>query len=316
MFNFREVHIEVSSKCTLKCPRCPRTELKPDQLNQEITLAEFMSAFPPDMLDEINTVLFCGDVGDPIYATDFLEIVAYLKQNKTQVKIVTNGSYKDVEWWNRLGVMLDKHDHITFSVDGWDQSSNNLYRVNSNYDSIVAGIKEVRDSSSCHITMSTIVFSFNELHLEVIKSQAKELGVDYFQIVNSTKFDGRYAVNGVDPLKPKVYHQGNNYVKSKVALGNRVAPITFHSRIDRHQWAKCLNWKVQPFINVDGLIFPCPWFNSGYQDNDFVQQHKDKLSVKNRPLKEILYDPIWDEFVTRLELFPLEICRIKCRDCE
>jgi MoaA/NifB/PqqE/SkfB family radical SAM enzyme len=314
LFNFKEVHIEVSSKCTLKCPRCPRTELKPEQLNQEFSLAEFMSAFPPDMLDDIGTVLFCGDVGDPIYATEFIEIVAYLKRNKTQVKIVTNGSYKSVEWWDRLAHLLGKQDHITFSVDGWDQASNNMYRVNSNYDSIVAGIKTVRAASPCHITLSTIVFSFNELHLDVIKSQAKELGVDHFQIVNSTKFDGRYAVNGIDTLKPVAYAQGNNYIKSKFLLSDRHIPLVFHSQINRHAWAKCLNWKVQPFINVDGLVFPCAWFNSGYQDNDFVQTHREKLSVKNRPLKEIMLDPIWDEFITRLEMFPLEICKLKCKD--
>lgn len=277
-------------------------------------MAEFMSAFPPDMLSDINTVLFCGDVGDPIYATEFLEIVAYLKRNKTQVKIVTNGSYKSTDWWGRLGHMLDQHDRITFSVDGWDQASNNQYRVNCNYDSIVNGIKTIRAASRCHITWSAITFSFNELYMEVIKGTAKELGVDHFQVVNSTKFDGRYAVNGVDPLKPTVYAQGNNYIKSTTNLGNRVAPLVFHSDANRHEWAKCLNWKVQPFINVDGLVFPCPWFNSGYQDNDFVQTHKDKLSVKNRPLKEILLDPIWDEFVTRLELFPLEICKLKCKN--
>jgi hypothetical protein len=67
------------------------------------------------------------------------------------------------------------------------------------------------------------------------------------------------------------------------------------------------------FINVDGLVFPCPWFNSGYQENDFVQKYRDRLSVKTRSLTEVLADPMWEEFITRLAVFPLEVCKLKCK---
>ena len=93
MFNYKTVHVELSSKCVLKCPRCPRTELQLDRLTQEITLGEFKSGFPVDVLSKIEHFIFCGDIGDPIYATEFLEIIEYIKQNSSvRVRIVTNGS--------------------------------------------------------------------------------------------------------------------------------------------------------------------------------------------------------------------------------
>lgn len=314
MFNFNEIHIEVSSKCTLKCPRCPRTEFKPEQLNQEISLAEFRSAFPVTVLANIQTFLFCGDVGDPIYATEFLDIIEYLKINSKAVRIVTNGSYKSHEWWTKLGCMLTVRDHVTFSVDGWDQASNEQYRVNSNFTSICNGLTSLRAVSKCQITWSAIVFKFNEDNLTTIKGLASDLGADHFQTVNSTKFDGRYLVNGVDLLKPTVVNPTNLYIKDLASLNERVMPIVFRERVNRHHWAKCINWETNPFINVDGLVFPCAWFSSGYQENDFVQKHKDKLSIKTRSLADIIADPIWEEFQTRLELFPLEICKIKCKN--
>ena len=79
LFNYQSIHVELSSKCTLKCPRCPRTELKPEQLNREITLDEFQRAFSSDLLREIQEITFCGDVGDPIYARDFLPIIELSK---------------------------------------------------------------------------------------------------------------------------------------------------------------------------------------------------------------------------------------------
>ena len=78
LFNPAQLHIELSSKCTLKCPRCPRTELNPDSINREISLVEFQRAFSPELLKEVQEILFCGDIGDPIYAKDFLKIVKYI----------------------------------------------------------------------------------------------------------------------------------------------------------------------------------------------------------------------------------------------
>lgn len=319
LFNTQELHIELSSKCTLKCPRCPRTELDPDSLNQEFSLEDFRRAFNLNTLGDLNSVLFCGDIGDPIYAKDLIPIVKYLKENsKANIKIVTNGSYKAATWWGELGSWLSTHDTVVFSVDGYDQESNNLYRVNSNWDSIVNGIKSLRFSSDCRIVWSSIYFNFNEDRMQDIRNIASELGCDEWQGVASSKFDGRYLINGVDPLKPTRdmnIASGAVYDKRSIVF-NSPKPLSIVYRVDRHEWAKCLNWKKEMFIAVDGTVMPCPWFNSGYQDNDFVKKYHSRLNVKQRPLETILKDHMWEEFITRLETMPLPVCRIKCRDCK
>ena len=48
-----------------------------------------------------------------------------------QVFTITNGSYKTERWWKQFAKLSNKHDTINFSVDGYDQKSNDLYRVNS-----------------------------------------------------------------------------------------------------------------------------------------------------------------------------------------
>ena len=317
LFNSQNLHIEVSSKCTLKCPRCPRTELDPDSLNREFSIAEFKSAFPIDQLKYVRTIVFCGDIGDPIYATDFLEIVEYIKKFSTaDLTIVTNGSYKKTEWWQQLGKWLTNYDTVVFSIDGWDHDSNNLYRINSNWDSIINGIKSLRAASDCRMSWSAILFNFNEQYIDRIRQMAVNLGCDEFQVVRSSKFDGRYSIDGIDPLKPVNPHNlsTGQYIKETLTIGRvrRVHPIQYQKN---HEWARCLNWQKELFVTVDGLVFPCPWFNSGYQENDFVQKYRDRLSIKTRSIDEVLTDSIWEEFITRIETMPLEVCRIKCRDC-
>ena len=69
-WQFYHWHLEPSAVCTLKCPRCPRTE-HPDTpwLNKNMTLSFVKKFFTEDMLkNNVQRVTMCGDVGDPISA--------------------------------------------------------------------------------------------------------------------------------------------------------------------------------------------------------------------------------------------------------
>ena len=104
-----------------------------------------------------------------------------------QFVIVTNGSYKTKKWWQELASILNERDHIHFSIDGWDQQSNNMYRINCDWESIMDGI-DVLQNTSAYKTWATIAFKFNEQHIEKIKSIAKDKKFDAFQLTLSTKF--------------------------------------------------------------------------------------------------------------------------------
>ncbi len=288
-------------------------------MNQEVSLADFKSGFPIDVLSNIEHFIFCGDIGDPIYATEFLEIIEYVKQNSdVRIRIVTNGSYKKTIWWQRLGCLLDHHDQVTFSIDGWDNASNNQYRINSDFDSILTGIKSLRASSECCIQWSAIYFSFNQDKIADMREMAKSLGCDNFKTVKSSKFDGRYAYNNIDFLKP-----ADNLVASTLVYEvevstlrtNKYASVSSKQPTVAHKWARCLKHEKDLFIGVDGLVVPCPWFNNGYQYNDFVTKNRDRLSIKNRPFFEIINDTnLWAELIDSFDTNPLEICKLKCKN--
>ena len=200
-------HIEVSSKCTLKCPRCARQEVPNGLVNTELDLEFFKRNFTPEfVLANVEKITFCGDDGDPIYAHDLISIVQYLKAIKpVEIVIITNGSHKKLHWWTELGNLLDSNDSVHFSIDGYDNTSNNLYRINSDYDNIIAGLQTLRATSACQIVWAAIAFKFNEDHLESMKTFAKQLGVDRFQLTKSTKFGSVYSSYGInDPLQPSV----------------------------------------------------------------------------------------------------------------
>lgn len=310
LFNLRELHIELSSRCVLRCPRCPRTELPYlHNLNLDYSLSDFQKLFP---IHDVQRIVFCGDTGDPIYAKEFIEIIDYIKKTNSDImlKIVTNGSYKSTQWWQKLANTLNNKDTITFSVDGWDNDSNNLYRVNSNYSSILEGIR-IMVNSPVLVNWSTIIFSFNENELSKIENQARQLGVDSLQLVESTKFGNDYCINGIDPLEPSKTILDTVYRKNKIWFGVNRDPEVDYSDIPilkNNFWQKCLGFGVIPFISVTGEFYPCPWFNSGYMPNNFLERNRDKINIRKRTLLEVANDPIWDELWRDIQ----PICRYKC----
>lgn len=168
-------HIELSSKCPLKCPRCTRVEVPETLSNRELSLDFFKNNFTAEFVNEhVEKITLCGDDGDPIYASSLFDVISYIKSIKpVSFVIVTNGSYRKQEWWEKLGAILTSNDQVHFSLDGWDQSSNEKYRIGSNWESIMVGIKALRKSSDVFMTWAAIGFSFNEAQIDLMRSSAK-----------------------------------------------------------------------------------------------------------------------------------------------
>lgn len=316
-FPLHSWHFEISSKCTLHCPRCPRQEFPNTLSNTELKLEFFQKNFTPLFVHKhIEKILFCGDDGDPIYAHDLIGVVEYFKKIKPRlnITIITNGSYKKEQWWQQLGTVLNEHDKVVFSVDGWDQESNNKYRVNSNWDSIISGIKSLRNSTDCQLVWATIPFSFNEDKLEYMKEIARSLDMDWFQVNCSSKFDGAYLKDGVDELKPSrpdlVSEQ--RYIETMIALSHRrpfATPLSVSEKIFGNVSPACINNRGYGlYVNSQGKFFPCCWIGNRHAHNDELISNA--FNLYERSLGDILEDKFWGEDFLNFKWFE---CQTKCK---
>jgi MoaA/NifB/PqqE/SkfB family radical SAM enzyme len=314
-------HIEISSKCTLRCPRCARQEVPDSLVNTELDLEFFKRNFNPEfILDNVEKITFCGDDGDPIYAHDLIPVIEYIKSVKpVEIVIVTNGSHKKEYWWSELGSVLDDTDTIHFSIDGWDNHSNNLYRVNSDFDSIVNGITGVRRTSACKLIWAAIAFKFNETQLSTMETMARELNMDVFQITKSTKFGSVYPSYGIDdPLEP-----GNQYVSSthrferdQISLTNKTStqhPINFmlynQVKNDHGIVPLCEIGNKGLYIDAQGQLFPCCWVANRYSHNSEWREIAKKFNLHHRTLTDALTDNFWS---TTFKPFEWQECQTKC----
>ena len=316
-------HIEISSKCTLKCSRCAREEVPDTLINTELRLDFFKKNFTPDFIrNNVEKITFCGDDGDPIYAHDLIEVIKYFKSVKdVKFVIVTNGSYKKEYWWRQLAQTLTSTDEIHFSLDGWDQASNEQYRVNSDWQSIVRGAETLRNYSAVFMIWDTILFKFNEQHLDLIEFQARSLGFDQLQITRSTKFNKVYPIYPKnDPLQPSDASISDKYrfTRETVNLsGRQPSQIGYNTNVKLYETSKtygdikplCAIGNKGLFLNSQGRLFPCCWVANRYNHNNEWLELAEGFNLNKQQLTEVLADDFWEN---RFEIFPWMECKTKC----
>lgn len=274
------------------CPRCSRTEVPDTLVNTELNLEFFKRNFTPDFIRaNVEKITFCGNDGDPIYAHDLIEVIKYFKSVKpVKFVIVTNGSYKYPAWWQELGATLTDLDHLHFSLDGWDQASNEQYRINSDWDSIMSGVKTLRASSKVYMVWDAIAFKFNQDKLNDMRDMAKNLGFDQFQLTRSTKFHKVYKVYPeIDNLQPRdnLISDNHRYQRELTLLSDRKENTdSLAINLKLFDESKTYNDNILPlcsignkglFINSQGQFFPCCWLANRYSFNN--QWSLDKLSA-------------------------------------
>lgn len=312
-------HIEISSRCPLQCPRCTRQEVPEGLINTDLSLQWFRENFSP-ILPHVKKITFCGDDGDPIYAREFLEVCEWIKEenNNCQIVTITNGSGKRTEWWQRFSRIFNQHDHIHFSIDG-THDSNNKYRVNADWESIMSGIATL-NQEQCRIfkTWAAIAFKFNINKLDFMRWMANDKKFDYFQLTRSSKFGSNYrAYPKDDPLEPdSQYVSQGRFTRDIENLSGRQwndSVLEIHKRRFEKQepigdiQPLCFVGNKGLYINSRGEFFPCCWTGLRYQHNKNLFNYVDK----NRNLVDVLNDPNW----TNLRVdFSKSTCPQECKE--
>lgn len=321
-------HIEVSSICSLRCPRCPRAEVPESLLNKSLTVNFFKNQIGSNIVKQIKKITFCGNDGDPIYCKEFLEICKWLKQTnpELQLAIITNGSYRQPIWWRQLAELLNSNDEIHWSLDGWDQSSNEQYRINCNWNSIISGIETfTRYNQSTYRIWASIAFSFNEQHIQKQIDLARQWKFDLYQLTKSTKFGSKYpsTYGENDLLQPKtasLISSSNRFEREITVLSNKVRANTALKKLflqRAENLAKhtvnsgiCMIGNKGVFLNSQGEFYPCCWTANRYEHNQsWHELAHTKFNLYANTFEQILSDSFWSSDFLKFDSFE---CRTKC----
>ena len=82
MLKTNALEIELTTKCTLGCPACPRNKLLDKKEDWDV--GHLNTDLAKKLIDDpsYGNLLFVGCYGDPIYHPDFIEIMHYALSKK------------------------------------------------------------------------------------------------------------------------------------------------------------------------------------------------------------------------------------------
>jgi hypothetical protein len=259
------VQIETSSMCNAACPQCLREWWGGDysRIKQTYIPTEFYEKLiPQHVYDNLEKINFCGDVGDPCTAPNFIEVCKVIQRKNPNITITvsTNGGMKSTEWWAELGSVLRSKDVVVFGIDGLEDT-NWIYRVNVRWSKLISNVKAFIDAGG-YAHWQFISFAHNEHQILRAKKLSKELGFkDFFTLPNNRfaveQLFNRPATLGADgnPLMPPT-----SIKEISIILRDGKLPST------KQEWmieaeAGCIKCQAQDtneaYIDVEGHLLPC-----------------------------------------------------------
>jgi len=291
MYKYNEIkniHLEITEKCNSKCSLCPRYrsdgKINFNLKNRDLTINDIKKIFSDDIfLQQIQTISFCGNYGDPICNNDLLEILHFFRNKNKNIylKLHTNGSLRSKSFWEELAKVATD---VTFSIDGLEDT-NHIYRQNTSYSKIIKNAKTFIQAGG-YAVWDYIVFRHNEHQVEKAETLSKELGFKKFIIKKTSRID-RILEN-------------HNYLKNPLNKKYRnLAGIN----IDYKNIEKYLNEvnidcffgkQSSIYISAEGLLFPCCWLglSFNYDEHTVEDLQKIKKIFKDKKIFNAKYNSI------------------------
>jgi len=292
----RGFHIEPTNICTLKCPGCARTKFiqqwPQHWNNHSVDIDVLMNFLDIDIGGK--TILLCGNYGDPIYHKDFINFVDKFKQRGAVISIITNGSYKDKDWWEKLTSSLDPTDTVTFSIDGLPENFTQ-YRINADWASILEAIK-VCVAATCGTAWKYIPFSYNQNNIDQARTLSATLGIDNFELSYSDRFDEE--TQHLIPLE----HLTGERLQAQTDFKNGGWDTAVTPKCDQG---------IEHYISADGYYMPCCYIGDHrfYYKTNFGKNKK-MYNIRETTLSQLLIQSTVVEFYQNLNQWP--VCQYNC----
>lgn len=220
MFKFLElqsVHVEITNNCQASCPMCSRNQRggleNPNIKVTDWSLNDFKTIFNQEVLNQLGSIFFCGNFGDPIINNDLAGMCKHASDNNANIhlRIHTNGGARSKNWWRSLVGKLPKNHVVIFGIDGLEDT-HSLYRIGTKYEQVIENAREFIEAGGT-AEWVFIKFKHNEHQVDEARQRAKNLGFKLFTVKNSTRFlEEKFKVldkngNTIYHLEPPTYNQ-------------------------------------------------------------------------------------------------------------
>jgi hypothetical protein len=263
MYKYNEIeqlHVELSTLCQASCPMCARNNHgglpNPNLIEANIDLNFYKNILTYDFLQQIKSISFCGNFGDPIMNNDLIPIIKYtVDQNpEIDIHVHTNASARAPKWWKELAKVLPKNHLVLFGIDGLEDT-HSLYRIGTDFNLIIRNAKTFIEAGG-RARWNFITFQHNEHQLDRCLEMAKELGFESFHEKQTSRFIGSKEFQ-VFNREGKVTYTLLPPSEQKIAFIDRKT-VENYKEIIKTATISCQVEKERSiYIDAQGHLWPC-----------------------------------------------------------
>jgi MoaA/NifB/PqqE/SkfB family radical SAM enzyme len=305
--DIRDIHLELTSKCQARCPMCPRRInggiLNPLIALKEITLDQFKEWFSVSLIQQLDSLFMCGNLGDPIIAQDCLEIIQHIRETNPSIQLSmhTNGSARSIQWWEQLSYTRTR---VVFGIDGL-ADTHSLYRIDTNYNKIIENARAFIESGGV-AEWHMLAFKHNEHQIEDCRTLSQQLGFKKFSLKHTSRFveDKFHVLNEQGQTTHILYP--TDYSTNIVSL------------VRQNFLSKEINCKAkknkQIYISSDGTVVPCCWLDLNWQVPKQSNRidYMDNIEVFPNLNNSSLLSIFESGYFNKIETTPLIECSRQC----
>lgn len=304
----KNIQIETSTICNAACPQCLR-EWHNGNYNffkQTYIPTDFYENRIPDRIyQEIESINFCGVMGDPCAAPNFIDVCRTIKKKnpKIYISIATNGGMKSEEWWKELACVLGEHDSVIFGIDGLEDT-NHIYRINVRWNNLIKNARAfINAGGNAH--WQFIVFAHNEHQIKQAEMLSQDYGFKKFFTIYNNRFfieelfnRETYGADGKRLMPPTIKEE-----KSILLKFDKKTEEDW-GRISENSCIKCQSLEYQElYIDAETHLLPCCYiagakFTLNPEDPDgyyslWTQYGNDNLKLNLHDWDSIMDSEFW-----------------------
>ena len=276
----REIEIEITTKCHLRCIHCERTYW--DEEIKDLSFDEFK--FIVDQFPHLKWINTTGE-GSSFLNKNYIDMLAYLKSRGIFVKFVESfTALKESEMREVIKLGINR---VVVSMEGATKNTYESIRIGASFDRVIENLKRFNElkkqmkSPLPEVSFRYVLMANNYHELPDFIRLIKRLGVG--QTINVV---GTLDYKEIEKLSIR---SDVEYLEElqRIAERNKIY-VPLGATLTRPTITQCTAW-VQPYIMMGGYVMPCCGVLMSNKRN-FLRKHA-LGNIFERPFREIWNSP-------------------------
>ena len=279
----RHLHLELSSLCNARCPRCARNRYGfPTNLGYEetnLSLETIMKSLSVNFIQQLQAILLCGNFGDFTANIESYEILKYFRDSNPNLKIElgTNGSARNSKFWQDIGSLKTT---CKFALDGLEDT-HHLYRLDTDWAKIIANAKSFMSAGGIAV-WQMIKFEHNAHQIDSCRELSKQLGFRRFELIDRQRDTGPVFARDGEFKYNLGSWSGPTDINLLIKAQEKSTPLPVYN--GKTQVDCSIKKGKSVYISSDGKVYPCCYL--GFSPETYKSRYFTNINKQIIPLIE------------------------------